>query len=138
MPKITRRDFLQLGYQAILAASGLLGVGAILRFLGHPTEPPPQTEFDLGPAMNYPPGSRILVTKVPAVVIHNEAGFSALSLICPHLGCTVENNAAGFACPCHGSKFNADGIPLNGPAGTPLAALQIEQNAEGHLILRTR
>jgi len=138
MPSLSRSDFLRLGSRALLWVSGVLGIGALWRFLSHPTEPPVQTEFDLGPAGNYPPGSRILRPEVPAVVIHNEAGFSALSLICPHLGCTVEQSAGGFACPCHGSKFDADGAMLTGPADAPLAWLRVEHNAEGHLVLYTR
>jgi cytochrome b6-f complex iron-sulfur subunit len=138
MGSLSRRDFVKLGYQGLLAASGLLGVGAIIRFLSHPTEPAPKTEFDLGPVANYPPGSRTRRTEVPAVVIHDEAGFSALSLACPHLGCTVEQDAAGFACPCHGSTFDTNGNPLSGPTGIPLAVLRIEQNTEGHLILYIR
>ncbi len=138
MPALTRRDFLKLSSHTLLWVSGLLGMGALWRFLSHPTEPPVQTEFDVGPAADYPPGSRTLRPEVPAVVIHNEAGFSALSLVCPHLGCTVEQNAGGFACPCHGSTFDADGAILTGPAAAPLPTLHIEQNAEGHLILSTR
>ena len=138
MPTLSRRDFLKLSSRTLLWVSGVLGVGALWRFLSHPTEPPVQTEFDLGPASGYPPGSRTLRLEIPAVVIHAEAGFSALSLSCPHLGCTVEQTADGFACPCHGSTFTADGTVLTGPAETSLPPLQIEQNAEGHLILRTR
>ena len=138
MPSVSRRDFLKLSSRVLLTVSGLLGVGALWRFLSHPTEPPLQTEFDLGSAANYPLGSRTLRLEVPAVVIHDQAGFSALSLACPHLGCTVEQTADGFACPCHGSTFTADGTVLTGPAETSLPPLQIEQNAEGHLILRTR
>ena len=137
MPALSRRDFLKLGSRALLWISGLLGLGALWRFLSHPTEPPVQTEFDLGPAANYPPGSRTLRPEVPAVVIHDEAGFSALSLICPHLGCTVEQSAGGFTCPCHGSTFDPSGAPLTGPASTPLPTLQLAENAEGHLILST-
>jgi cytochrome b6-f complex iron-sulfur subunit len=137
MPTLTRRDFLKLASQALLALSGLLGIGALLRFLNHPTETPPQTEFDLGPASNYPPGSRTLHTEIPAVVIHDDLGFSALSLVCPHLGCTVEQGSSGFACPCHGSTFAPDGAPLTGPANTHLPSLRLEQNPEGHLILYT-
>jgi len=137
MPALSRRDFLKLGSRALLWTSGLLGIGALWRFLSNPTEPPVQTEFDLGPAANYPPGSRTLRSEVPAVVIHNETGFSALSLVCPHLGCTVEQSAGGFTCPCHGSTFDPSGTPLTGPADAPLSSLQIEQNAEGHLILST-
>lgn len=136
MPALSRRDFLKLSSRALLWLSGLLGIGALWRFLSHPTEPPLQTEFDLGPAANFPPGSRTLRTEIPAVVIHTKTGFSALSLVCPHLGCTLEQSTGGFACPCHGSTFDPSGAPLTGPAEAPLSSLQIEQNAEGHLILR--
>jgi menaquinol-cytochrome c reductase iron-sulfur subunit len=33
--------------------------------------------------------------------------------ICPHLGCSVNLSAAGFACPCHGAEFNGNGERLN-------------------------
>jgi Rieske Fe-S protein len=135
MSSLSRRDFLKLSSRVLLAVSGLLGVGAIWRFLSHPTEPPVQTEFDIGPAENYPPGSRTLRPEVPAVVIHDEAGFAALSLVCPHLGCTVEQTAAGFACPCHGSTFSPSGTPLSGPANVPLSSLQIKENIDGHLVV---
>jgi Rieske Fe-S protein len=138
MSSLSRRDFLKLSSRALLAVSGLLGAGALWRFLNHPTEPPQQTEFDVGPAADYPPGSRTLRPEVPAVVIHGETGFSALSLVCPHLGCTVEQTTAGFACPCHGSTFASSGAMLSGPAGAALRSLQIEQNPEGHLVIYTQ
>lgn len=135
MTTLSRSDFLKLGANAMIAASSFLGLGAILRFLSHSTETPRRTEFDLGPASGYPPGSRTLLPDVPAVLLHTEAGFSALSLVCTHLGCTLEDQSDGFICPCHGSHFGADGATLRGPAVTPLATLQVEQNADGRLIL---
>lgn len=37
---------------------------------------------------------------------------------CPHLGCALRWNAAehSWDCPCHGSRFDADGKVLNNPA----------------------
>jgi cytochrome b6-f complex iron-sulfur subunit len=138
MSELSRRDFLKLTSQGLLAASGLLGLGMLARFLGYQTDPPPPTEFDLGLATGYPVDSRTLIPDVPALLIHAEAGFSALSLACTHLGCTLEQKADGFACPCHGSRFDADGKILHGPATKELAALHVKQNEQGHLILSTK
>jgi Rieske Fe-S protein len=45
----------------------------------------------------------------------------AVSLSCTHLGCRVAGGPGGFACPCHGSRFDAAGSPAAGPARAALA-----------------
>lgn len=135
MPDLTRRDFLKLTTTALLTASGLLGLGGLLRFLDYRSEPAPKMEFDLGPAADYPAGSRTILADVPAVLLHTPNGFSALSLVCTHLGCTVEQKADGFTCPCHGSRYDEAGAVLRGPAQKPLRPLRVENAASGHLIL---
>ena len=87
-PELSRRDFLKLARNGFLYLSGALGIGGFLRFLDYDPNPKPKTEFDLGPASNYPLNSRTLLSDPPAVLLHTESGFSALSLICTHLGCT--------------------------------------------------
>jgi len=134
---LSRRDFLSFLVKGSLAGSALLGLGTLLRFISFQSEQSPPSQYDLGVASAYPTGSRTPVPKAQAIIIHNEQGFSALSLICPHLGCTVNVNNDGFACPCHGSRFQLDGSLRNGPAGHPLTALRVEVNAANHLILYT-
>jgi cytochrome b6-f complex iron-sulfur subunit len=138
MTELLRRDFLKLARNGFLYLSGALAIGGFLRFLDYDPAPAPQTEFDLGPASNYPINSRTLLSDPPAVLLHTESEFSALSLVCTHLGCTVENkDAQGFACPCHGSRFDKDGSVTHGPAEKHLNVLRVEVTDEGNLKLFT-
>jgi cytochrome b6-f complex iron-sulfur subunit len=137
MSEISRRDFLKLARDGFLYLSGALALGGLLRFLDFEPNPAPKTEFNIGPASNYPLHSRTFLSDPPAVLLHTESGFSASSLVCTHLGCTLENNAQGFACPCHGSRFDADGKVIHGPADKPLRSLHVEMIDEGGLKLFT-
>jgi Rieske Fe-S protein len=132
---VSRLNFLGLLIKGSLAGSALLGLGALGRFISYQSEGSPPSQIDLGPATDYPVGSRAPVASAQAIIIHSEQGFSALSLVCPHLGCTVNVTSDGFACPCHGSHFLLDGSLRNGPASHPLSTLRVEVNAEGRLIL---
>lgn len=65
----------------------------------------------------------------PIMIVRGEGDkFSAFSLKCTHLGCTVGWNEAArsFDCPCHGSRFQADGSVLRGPAKQPLTGYPVE------------
>jgi cytochrome b6-f complex iron-sulfur subunit len=137
MPNPSRRDFLKLAATGLLSAAGLLGLGGLIRFLDFQTEPPARTIFDLGSASKYPAGSRTMLLDIPAVLFSAETGFKALSLVCTHLGCTVEQAHDGFYCPCHGSRYDVQGKVLRGPALKPLRFLRVETTADGRLLLHT-
>jgi len=134
---LSRRDFLKLTSAAILTAVGVLGLDGLFRFMKTQTEPLPPTEFDLGPASNYPSGSRTVIPDIPAVLIHAQSGFMAISMVCTHLGCTVESKPEGFACPCHGSRFDLQGNITRGPAQKPLNSLRTGITSDGKLHIYT-
>ncbi|MEA1931476.1 MAG: FAD-dependent oxidoreductase [Euryarchaeota archaeon] len=48
------------------------------------------------------------------------------SAICPHMGCVVDFNPAerSWDCPCHGSRFHADGEVFDGPAIEGLSTIE--------------
>lgn len=55
-----------------------------------------------------------------------------VSAVCPHEGCEVEwePGARAFLCPCHDSRFDADGRRLTGPAERGLAQLPARLNGD--------
>jgi cytochrome b6-f complex iron-sulfur subunit len=136
MKKLSRRDFLRIITNSLIGLSGVLGLGGLIKFLSYEMDPAPPSEYDLGLASDYPPGSRIVLAYIPAAIIHNDSGFLALSLVCTHLGCTVEQQLDGnYECPCHGSRYDQQGYVMRGPSNKQLNRLKVETNEEGHLIL---
>jgi cytochrome b6-f complex iron-sulfur subunit len=136
----TRRDFLKLVTNAFFSLGGLLGLGGLLRFFSFQPDPGPPTEFELGPKYEYPKGIQVVRLDIPAVIQHTDEGIIAISLVCTHLGCTVEENedGEGFTCPCHGSRYSKSGNVLEGPATKTLPRYRIEEQEDGTLRLFTK
>ncbi len=61
-----------------------------------------------------------------AVYCDHEGQLHECSAVCPHLKCIVSWNPVEktWDCPCHGSRFDAYGKVLNGPANTDLEHLE--------------
>ncbi|MEN9224289.1 MAG: cytochrome b6-f complex iron-sulfur subunit [Thermostichus sp. HHBFW_bins_43] len=81
-----------------------------------------------------PPGTRALVVGVrgePTYLTVTEAGsLDPMGIVdnCTHLGCTFPWNPIDqeFQCPCHGSRYAADGSVIRGPAPLPLQLVRVE------------
>jgi Rieske Fe-S protein len=137
MKNISRRDFLRLTTNSLLALTGALGLGGLIKYLSYQYDPTPPSEFDIGPAMNYPINSRTILAHIPAILIHDKKGLRAISLSCTHLGCTIEQRNFGFECPCHSSRYDLNGKILKGPATRDLAKLRVAESEDGNLHLFT-
>ena len=91
----------------------------VKRFVGDRLATPEATEEDLAP------GEASLVrrgTKLVACYRDEEGLLHERSATCTHLGCTVHWNPTekSWDCPCHGSRFDATGKVIAGPATSEL------------------
>ena len=61
-----------------------------------------------------------------ALYVDEHGKKTALSPVCPHMGCIVHwNNAEKtWDCPCHGSRFTATGAVMAGPAESDLKKVE--------------
>ena len=71
------------------------------------------------------PGSGAIMRrglKKVAVYMDESGTPHEMTATCPHLGCIVSWNAGErtWDCPCHGSRFDAYGKVVNGPANANL------------------
>lgn len=91
-----------------------------------------QSLADLGSPEHFLLPSVTFLAAYQAWIVRNTEGFYALKAVCPHLGCKPDWNpeSKGFHCPCHGSRFAADGALLEGPSLRPLnrLPLRLEKN----------
>lgn len=135
--QINRRKFLELSTRMALGLAGLLGLGGLARYFSHQPAGNKASSYDLGAGDEFPSGGTLVRLDIPAVIYKTPSGFQAFSLICTHLGCTVEEDGENFSCPCHGSRFDQDGLVLEGPATERLPKLSVVISEDGMLILDT-
>ncbi len=129
----------------LAAAAGLAGIaaqaGIFLRAFVPNVSYDPPSAAKIGRPESFADG----LTFVPdrrVFIVRDGKAFRALSAVCTHLGCTVRAEAVEeadptdpgrrrqvqtyvFACPCHGSRYRADGTTLSGPAPRALAAYRL-------------
>jgi cytochrome b6-f complex iron-sulfur subunit len=134
-PRVNRRSFLSLAaLGSFFAALGTAAAG-ILRLPSPSVLPGPRRRFKLGPPEQYSPGSETTFAEDDLVLFRDDEGFYAISTTCTHLGCAVARSAKGFACPCHGSRFDSKGNVVAGPAPRPLPWLEVSRAANGDLVV---
>ena len=136
-PEPSRRDFLWKVGCCALGAAGVEAAGSTLRFAKAPVSYGPSQRRVLGELARFPPGAPVYVEDAGVFVLRDAQGMRALSATCTHLGCTVRADAesGGFVCPCHGSRYDAQGNVLGGPAPRALSFMQVEQDRRGRLVV---
>lgn len=130
-----RRDFLKQVAAAGLSVLAAQAAWATARFARAPVSYQPSTRHVLGPLDQFPAGVRSWSPDARVFVLRDEHGVRALSGTCTHLGCTVRAEGEGFVCPCHGSRYDADGRVIGGPAPRSLAFVAVEADKRGRLVV---
>ena len=130
---VSRKDFMgTAGTCACLGGLSLAITGA-LRSAVPSVLPDASAHFRIGSMSDYVPGQVKYFVEENVVLFHDEEGLFAISTICTHLGCVVNQNKEGFQCPCHGSKYDQNGEVTQGPAPKALSWYQIAQLPGGQL-----
>jgi cytochrome b6-f complex iron-sulfur subunit len=133
-PPLPRRDFL--GLAATWSALVTLAFAALgaLRLPRAAVVPVPSRKFRLSLPESLAPGEPFVPPGRSVAVFRDADGVWAVSTVCTHLGCIVKPEHGGFACPCHGSRFAADGAVTKGPAPKALPWLAVTQVADGWIV----
>jgi len=135
--EVTRREFLG---KVSVGAGVLAALGAfagIFRMTKPAVRYEESTRFKIGKPESFPAGTVRKIDERGVFIFAGEDGMHAISSVCTHLGCIVAITETGFQCPCHGSKYNASGKVIGGPAPRNLAWLEISQDVDGTLAVDT-
>jgi Rieske Fe-S protein len=99
------------------------------------------TPGDVGSAAEIEPGrgavirrglTKVAVYKDQSGVVHER------SAICRHLGCVVGWNTleSTWDCPCHGSRYDAYGVVIQGPANGDLTEVENVEKDSASVVRR--
>ena len=157
--RFTRRTFLGWWLAGLMTATVVIGGAPLLLFLG-PAAPKGQKKGLLTITLDKPidqlkdgeavkfnaptsPNSAFIMADgggdnaagdlaFGGFVVKNNGKLDCLAINCSHLGCPVGLNeaAASFDCPCHGSRFHLNGQRFAGPAPAPLSHLTWKQGSD--------
>jgi cytochrome b6-f complex iron-sulfur subunit len=131
-----RREFLAWLTRGSLVAASALAIGQVARFFSYEPAGEAPSVIPVGKPETFTAGTLTYVGAAQAYIGHDDGGLYAIDAVCTHLGCLVEQKAGdGFACPCHGSRFAADGQVQNGPANKALRHLALNRNPDGQVVV---
>lgn len=125
----SRREMIAVG-----SAFGLMGLaaagtgGALFKYMFPVVSYGTPQKF-LVPLADLPDVGDELIFESQKVILRRQTAteIAAISLVCTHLGCTVNRVETGFQCPCHGSQYDSDGLVVGGPAPKTLHWLSIKK-----------
>jgi len=116
-----------------LAGSAVLAVLSDLIFFKPRVTYGQPALFQIGKPEEFPPGTRIAREAERICIVREGNKVAAISTTCTHLGCSVAISDTGFACPCHGSRYDQDGNVTGGPAPRALPWFKVSLAPNGEI-----
>lgn len=120
-----RRDFLGLSALWTMAGALMFSLLGMLKLPKAAVLSSPSKKFSVMLPDSLSAGEAFVPPGRAVAMFRDGEGVHAISTICTHLGCVVKPITEGFECPCHGSRFAADGEVTKGPAPKSLAWLKV-------------
>ena len=113
----SRRFFMKWGVAFFMGVTSLFVFFlATLRMSLPSLLPGKSGRFKIGSKEDFPAGTAKYFKEQQVYVFADQKGIFAISAVCTHLGCIVNEEETQFTCPCHGSEFDLDGNVIQGPA----------------------
>lgn len=135
--QLTRRAVLRLAWTGVIA-TGVLSLKPLVQYLRSDEDLPQSPlvfynkELETKADWQHVPNSRVWLKR-------DNLGVMAVLATCTHLGCEVQyqSEKAQWVCPCHGSIYDSEGLPISGPAPKALSRVAVELKQDGSLIVNT-
>ena len=124
---VSRRDVLGLMSLWAAASAMFFALVGMLRLPKAAVLSSPSKRFRVSLPQTLAAGEAFTPVGRNVAVYRDEQGVYAISRVCTHLGCIVKPTAEGFECPCHGSRYDRDGVVTKGPAPRPLEWLSVKE-----------
>lgn len=134
-PRVSRRSMLSWASLGSFVTSLGVALAGALRLPNPSVLPGPVLRFKVGMPEQFAVGTETRFEKQNVFLFRDNDGIYAVSSVCTHLGCTVARSTEGFGCPCHGSRFDAAGKVMGGPAPRALPWLEVGRAADGQLVV---
>jgi nitrite reductase/ring-hydroxylating ferredoxin subunit len=129
----TRREVLARVALGVCGITTVLAVWGGFRFLTPRISSRFQKKIPVGRVNDFQGSACFFIPESKLFIVRRNREMRAVTAVCTHLGCTLQQGPDGFRCSCHGSRFDLAGQVLAGPAPRPLTWYRLTMDNQGRI-----